>query len=71
MIHAEGDGMRCCGSCDYYNALSGQCRKNPPTVMALMPAPGQLQITGAFPPVRDSDWCGAFFPSNPDKAEAQ
>lgn len=51
--------MERCGSCAYFCKLAGQCRRNPPAVFPMMAAPGQLQFVGTFPPVKESDWCGA------------
>lgn len=51
--------MQTCGSCMFFSALSSQCRKNPPVVFPLMGPGGQLQFIGTFPPVKDSDGCGA------------
>lgn len=47
-----------CSSCDYYAAMEGQCRRNPPMCIPI-PQPGGTFGTASFwPPCRDMQWCG-------------
>lgn len=57
-----------CGSCRFCIPMhsmivgqdTGSCQRNPPQLV-LTPGPmGQVNMTGAFPPVKFSNWCGEF-----------
>jgi hypothetical protein len=53
-----------CSDCRYFNVLDGgQCRKGPPTLVPMV-SPGGLQLASAWPPVKDSMWCGEFRSTN-------
>lgn len=60
------EGTEACVNCRYFimdpssENSQGLCRLKPPIVF---PIPGQLggvNIMGASPPVKTSDWCGEF-----------
>ncbi len=53
-----------CGDCQHFNILDGgQCRAKPPTLVPVA-AQGGLQLLGAWPPVKESGWCGEFRSGN-------
>ena len=51
--------MNLCDTCRFHDALQKSCRKNPPTLVMVPTSVGGVQAGGAWPPARDTDWCGA------------
>lgn len=64
-LHEAPVRRGCCGDCKFFARLATQCRKNPPTAIAVQAVPGQLAFAQAFPPVKESDWCGEFRTATP------
>lgn len=53
-----------CGDCKFYYPLEGgACRKNPAQLIPLA-GPQGVQLISAWPPVKDSQWCGEFRSGN-------
>lgn len=48
-----------CETCRFHDALDKSCRKNPPTLVMVPSMDGSVRPGGAWPPARDTDWCGA------------
>ena len=58
--------LESCQTCAFFLRVrnKGSCRKNPPTVVVMLPGKNELaaspDVESHWPEVKETDWCGAY-----------
>ena len=49
-----------CATCEFFVDAKGECRFNPPTLVAISPRVSPPQFTSRWPEVDGDDWCSKW-----------